>query len=80
MKNWNERASLEPRETLMSWSNVNLITSLVYLVDNLIQEKLQLGKLDKNFIENLNMKLDKPEILRETILNKAEILLSELSN
>lgn len=54
--------------------------SLVYLVDNLIQEKLQLEKLNKSFIENLNMKLDKPEILRETILNKAEILLSELSN
>ena len=54
--------------------------SLVYLVDKIIQDELNTETINLDYIENLNIKLDKPEILRDSIINKASLLVSELSN
>lgn len=61
-------------------SSMPVECSLVYLVDRLVQDKFNSEKFNTEYIQNLKIKLDKPEILRESILNKAKILLSELSN
>ncbi len=62
-----------------SASSVPVECSLVYLVDKLVQPKFNPEQLDNKFIENLNIKLDKPEILRDSILDKAAILINDLS-
>lgn len=54
--------------------------TLVYLVDSLVKEDFDPESLDQNIIKNLNINLDQPQILRESIIAKAEILLNELSN
>ena len=53
--------------------------SLVYLVDALVKDDFDFDNLDENIIKNLNIKIDQPEILRESIKAKALILLNELS-
>ena len=60
-------------------SSVPIECSLVYLVDKLVQAKFNPEQLEKSYIENLNIKLDKPEILRDSILDKAAILINDLS-
>lgn len=52
--------------------------SLVYLVDNLVKENGNFD-LDENIMKNLNIKIDQPLILKDTIVTKANILLNELS-
>ena len=53
--------------------------SLVYLVDKLIQDNFN-GEVNLDYVKNLNLKLDQPSILRDSILRKADILISELSS
>lgn len=65
--------------------NPNLSTmpapcTLVYLVDSLVKEDFDESKLNPNIMKNLNIQLAQPEILRTNIIEKAEILLRELSN
>lgn len=53
--------------------------SLVYLVDKLIQDNFN-EDINFDYIKNLNLKLDQPSILRDSIIRKANILISELSS
>lgn len=53
--------------------------SLVYLVDKLIQPNFKENFLNDDYIKDLNIKLDKPMILRNSILHKASGLIKELS-
>jgi len=54
--------------------------TLVYLVDALVKEEDDFERLDKDVIKNLKMNIEQPQILRENIIAKAEMLLEELSN
>lgn len=54
--------------------------TLVYLVDALVKDEFDPENLDPNVMKNLNINLDQPMILRESIISKAEILLNELAN
>lgn len=54
--------------------------SLVYLVDKLVQDNFDKDSLNMDYIKSLNFKIDKPEILRSCILDRAEVLINELSN
>lgn len=65
--------------------NPNLSTmpvpcSLVYLVDILVKENYSQVTLDPNVMKNLNLHIDQPEILRNNIVSRADVLLNELSN
>lgn len=64
---------------LPNLSSVPVECSLVYLVDKLVQENFTEDMLNDQYIKNLNIKLDKPLILRESILTRASILINELS-
>lgn len=61
-------------------SSMPTACSLVYLVDNLVKDKFDEESLDNEIMKNLNFQLEKPEILRESIFAKANVLLNELSN
>lgn len=61
-------------------SSMPVQCSLVYLVDSLIQENFVLENLDQNFIRNLYVQIEQPDILRENIFSQAALLLNELSN
>lgn len=54
--------------------------SLVYVVDRLVQNWTDESALNEDITKNIEMKIDQPMILRENILSRAEVLLSELSN
>lgn len=61
-------------------SSMPTACTLVYLVDKLIVEpELDAESLDKDIMKNLNVQISQPQILKESILNKANILLNELS-
>jgi len=60
-------------------SSVPVECSLVYVVDKLVQPNFKEDMLNSQYLEKLNIKLDKPLILRDSIINKANILLTELS-
>lgn len=53
--------------------------TLVYLVDTLVKDDFKPEDLDPAIMKNLTIQLDQPEILKESIVSKAEILLNELS-
>lgn len=62
-------------------SSIPIPCTLVYLVDALVKEdETYLEKLNKDFLKALNFNLDQPQILRETIMTKAQVLINELSN
>lgn len=54
--------------------------TLVYLVDKLIKDDFDASSLDPEIMKNLKIQIEQPLILKESILAKADILLSELSN
>lgn len=60
-------------------SSMPTACTLVYAVDNLVQDNWDPEKLNDDIMKNLKIKIDQPEILRENILAKADILLKELS-
>ncbi len=62
-------------------SSMPVPCTLVYLVDALVKEdEAYLEGLNKDFLKNLNFNIDQPQILRETIMAKAQVLINELSN
>lgn len=61
-------------------SSMPIPCTLVYLVDSIVKPNFTPGDLDPDIMKNLNIQLDQPQILKESILAKAEILLNELSN
>jgi len=60
-------------------SSIPVACSLVYLVDSLVKDEFDPSALDPNIMKNLKMQLDQPQILKESILAKADVLLRELS-
>lgn len=60
-------------------SSMPTACSLVYLVDLLARENFDPDVLDKDVLKNLNFQVDQPQILRENIFAKANLLLNELS-
>lgn len=60
-------------------SSVPVECALVYVVDKLIQANFNEEQICSDYVKILNLKLDEPSILRENILNKAEILITNLS-
>lgn len=61
-------------------SSMPLPCTLVYLVNALVKENSEFDKLDQDVLKALKIKIDQPQILRESILAKAELLLRELAN
>lgn len=62
-----------------SLSSIPVPCSLVCLVDKLVQETLNPNILDKDFIKTLGIDFADIEDLRNTILQKAELLIAELA-
>ncbi len=60
-------------------SSIPVECALVYTVDKLVQPIFKEEQLCKDYVKILNIKLDEPKILRESILNKAELLINKLS-
>lgn len=54
--------------------------TLVYLIDSLVKENFDPDSLDPDIMKNLSIQISQPQILRESIMERAEILLRELSN
>src|SRR5574344_421847 len=61
-------------------SSMKVPCTLVYLVDSIVQDDWVEENLDRDAISSLNIKIDQPSILRDSILNKATLLLNQLSN
>lgn len=62
-----------------SLSSIPVPCNLVCAVDKLVQDNLNPNVLDKDFLKTLGVDLDDVEDLRKAILQKAELLISELS-
>ena len=62
-----------------SLSSIPVPCNLVCLIDKLVQENFNPGNLDKDFIKTLGIDFADIEDLRTTILQKAELLISELA-
>lgn len=62
-----------------SLSSIPVPCNLVCLVDKLVQENYDPNSLDKDFIKTLGIDFEDVEDLRTVILQKAELLISELS-
>jgi len=60
-------------------SSMPLACSLVYAMDKFVRDDFVFEELNEDIMKNLNMKIYGPDELRETILNKADLLLRELS-
>lgn len=60
-------------------STMPIPCTLVYLVDSLVKEDFEMDSLDKDIMKNLTIQIDQPQILKESIRAKADILLRELS-
>ncbi len=62
-----------------SLSSIPVPCNLVCLVDKLVQDNYDPNSLDKDFIKTLGIDFEDIEDLRTVILQKAELLISELS-
>lgn len=62
-----------------SLSSIPVPCNLVCLVDKLVQNNFNPSSLDKDFIKTLGIDFEDIEDLRNVILQKAELLISELS-
>ena len=60
-------------------SSIPVPCNLVNLVDKLVQDNLDVSKIDKGFLKSMSLSLDDMEELREVILQKSNLLISELS-
>ena len=60
-------------------SSIPVPCNLVCLVDKLTQENFNLNSLDKNFIKTMGIDIEDIEDLRQTIRQKAELMISELA-
>jgi HD-like signal output (HDOD) protein len=61
-------------------SSMPAACSLAYFIDALVKDDFDASNLDANVMANLKIQIEQPEILKESIKSKAEILLNELSN
>ncbi len=62
-----------------SLSSIPVQCGLVYLVDAIVQENFNPDSLDQDFVKTLGIDFDAVEDLRQTVLQKAELLISELA-
>ncbi len=62
-----------------SLSSIPVPCNLVCLIDKLVQDNFNPGSLDKDFIKTLGIDFADIEDLRTTIMQKAELLISELA-
>ena len=62
-----------------SLSSIPVPCSLVCLVDKLVQENFNPGSLDKDFIKTLGIDFADIDDFRTTLMQKAELLISELA-
>ena len=62
-----------------SLSSIPLPCNLVCMVDKLVQEEFNPSSLDKDFIKTLGIDFADIEDLRTTIMQKSELLISELA-
>lgn len=62
-----------------SLSSIPIPCNLVHFVDKLVQDKLDTNALDKDFVKTLGIDFADIEDLRNTVMQKAEMLISELS-
>lgn len=53
--------------------------ALVYLVNKLVQPHFKASNINYDYIKCLDIKLDRPDILRRSILSRAEILIGDIS-
>ena len=60
-------------------SSIPVPCNLVNLVDKLVQDNLDVSKIDKSFLKSMSLSIDDMEELREGILQKSNLLISELS-
>lgn len=60
-------------------SSIPVPCNLVCAVDKLVQENFNPNLLDKDFLKTMGIDLDDVEELRKVILQKAELLISEIS-
>lgn len=62
-----------------SLSSIPVPCNLVSLIDKVVQTKFNPNSVDKDFIKSLGIDIEDLEDLREAVLQKAEVLISELS-
>lgn len=62
-----------------SLSPMPVPSTLVYAIDTIVSDNCDFENLDQEALKKLNIKIDQPQILRENILSKANLLLNELS-
>lgn len=60
-------------------SSMPVQCTIVYVTDKLVQDGENFDSLDPEIMKNLNIQIAQPQILRDSILEKADILLNELS-
>ena len=60
-------------------SSIPIPCNLVCFVDKLVQTNLDTGAIDKDFCNTLGIDFEDIEDLRNAILQKAEVMISELS-
>ena len=62
-----------------SLSSIPVPCNLVSLIDKVVQTEFNPNSVDKDFIKSLGIDIEDLEDLREAVLQKAEVLISELS-
>ena len=62
-----------------SLSSIPVPCNLVCLIDKVVQTEFNPNSVDKDFIKSLGIDIEDLEDLREAVLQKAEVLISELS-
>lgn len=62
-----------------SLSSIPVPCNLVSLIDKIVQTEFNPNSVDKDFIKTLGIDVEDLEDLREAVLQKAEVLISELS-
>ena len=62
-----------------SLSSIPVPCNLVCVVDKLMQDRLDPGALDKDFLKTMGIDMEDVEDLRNAIMQKAELLIAELT-
>ena len=62
-----------------SLSSIPVPCNLVCAVDKLMQETLDPSQIDKDFMKTMGIDMEDIEDLRNAIMNKAELLIAELT-
>lgn len=62
-----------------SLSSIPVPCNLVCAVDKIVQDNYESNKLDKDFLKTMGISMEDTEDLRNTIMQKAELLIAELT-